>query len=739
MFVEKRARIIAAASTVSACLLLANWAAAQQQVFVDHFSNGSITDSDTIPGFWQQIPNDLSTVTEPVGGPEMLTAQSTGAAGDNYPFAELSATSLQSSFNFFQQPIILSVANMSYSANSVANSLTEFNFGSQLTVQGGTIQTEFNEPSDFSLEICPTNGPNGQIIMGEKANYPNSSTPWDSYQLIGPIGHVTSGAQTLGSQVTGFTLVLDSQFYDLTVTLASGGTKEYSGGLNLMNTGQYPWTTGTYAPGNPELNIETQIGGTTNNTDVASLSIGQLSVSQMSLTYTGGAGDGNYLTAGNWSGLSSTISPTAAANLKITVPDYASSSATFPQVSAPTTVTINNGNGNTITVGTLNFNSTQPYTLNGSIVQLATSGSTGQINVNAGTQTINAELLSYDPQDNLNVVSGATLDINGPVTGNSVLNLAATGAGAVNIVGNFTSNAGALTVSSGAGPVMITGDFASYSGITVNAGTGGMTITDTNVNPNSAGTPGNDFLFHGPLTLNVAAGGALTIDSYLDDPFTNGVGTYPVTKTGAGTASVASLYEIPSVTVTGGTLRLNPSTTANNYLQGASLIYGLTLSGGKFDLTNNDMVLDYSGTSPLQTIRGYLKSGALFSSTASIPLGTTVAYAEATEIGQTSNFYGLATTSSSICMMYTYEGDLNMDGVVNASDVTLMTNGNGSDWYNGDLNYDGVKNADDWALFDLGLAASNARGNINNLPAPEPASLAMVGMLGLGLMKRKRR
>jgi hypothetical protein len=65
-----------------------------------------------------------------------------------------------------------------------------------------------------------------------------------------------------------------------------------------------------------------------------------------------------------------------------------------------------------------------------------------------------------------------------------------------------------------------------------------------------------------------------------------------------------------------------------------------------------------------------------------------------------------------------------------------MASGNGSDWFNGDLNYDGVKNADDWALYQLGVAAS-ARGNINNFPAPEPGSLAMLGAAGFSLVRRR--
>ena len=56
-------------------------------------------------------------------------------------------------------------------------------------------------------------------------------------------------------------------------------------------------------------------------------------------------------------------------------------------------------------------------------------------------------------------------------------------------------------------------------------------------------------------------------------------------------------------------------------------------------------------------------------------------------------------------MKYTYFGDANLDGVVNASDYTLIDNGFNSQtsgplltgWFNGDFNYDGVVNGDDYA------------------------------------------
>ena len=68
----------------------------------------------------------------------------------------------------------------------------------------------------------------------------------------------------------------------------------------------------------------------------------------------------------------------------------------------------------------------------------------------------------------------------------------------------------------------------------------------------------------------------------------------------------------------------------------------------------------------------------------------------ATTLGYADN-----TTLHQVQVKYTWYGDLNLDGVVNNSDLELMGDGQPG-WVGGDLNYDGVVNADDFALFMLG-------------------------------------
>ena len=77
-------------------------------------------------------------------------------------------------------------------------------------------------------------------------------------------------------------------------------------------------------------------------------------------------------------------------------------------------------------------------------------------------------------------------------------------------------------------------------------------------------------------------------------------------------------------------------------------------------------------------------------------------------------------------------GDANLDHVVDALDYVVVSNnyGTGSTWIEGDVNGDGAVNALDYVVISNNYGAH----------APEPATLAMLGLGGLGLvLGRKRR
>jgi hypothetical protein len=206
-------------------------------------------------------------------------------------------------------------------------------------------------------------------------------------------------------------------------------------------------------------------------------------------------------------------------------------------------------------------------------------------------------------------------------------------------------------------------------------------------------------------------------------------------------------------------------------------ITNLNLTGsGKLDLANSSLVFNYTGTtSPLGTlagsgILGKLKSGfnggawngtGISSSTAAgdINSATALGYAEATDLGMTS-FQGQTIANKAVIVKYTYYGDANLDGVVDASDFQRLLDGlvnNSSNWSQGDFTYDGkVDLGNDFDLFLTSyLANGSALGDLAPIilndadltsaqkesmlaVVPEPVSLGMVA-LGACLYGSRRR
>ncbi|HEY1684346.1 MAG TPA: dockerin type I repeat-containing protein [Tepidisphaeraceae bacterium] len=182
---------------------------------------------------------------------------------------------------------------------------------------------------------------------------------------------------------------------------------------------------------------------------------------------------------------------------------------------------------------------------------------------------------------------------------------------------------------------------------------------------------------------------------------------------------------------------------------------------GQLDLTTNSLELDYesSATDPFSTILGYLKSGynkgawngsgIISSSAAAHDAGTGLAVIDTgvTPWPRLNQFGGHnvgsndpvsvspGATGRDVLIMYTWLGDVNLDGTVTESDLQAMTPmSSGATWVNGDFNYDGAVNADDYALFQLG----NALQTGVLAPAPEPGSLVF-GAIALAALRRRKK
>jgi hypothetical protein len=197
----------------------------------------------------------------------------------------------------------------------------------------------------------------------------------------------------------------------------------------------------------------------------------------------------------------------------------------------------------------------------------------------------------------------------------------------------------------------------------------------------------------------------------------------------------------------------------------------------QLDLTNNAMIVDYSTTSPITSIRSLIKAGyaggawtgngITSSMAASSPNSgeggrTALGYAEATALGNISTFFGdpIRPTSGvydAVVVKYTYAGDVNLDGKVDLSDLMTLAqhwNQTNQTWITGDFNYDGVVNVVDLLAFaknwDVGvgnpvngpaLAPILAEFGLPNVTTsiPEPATLALSSIGFIALLQRRRR
>ena len=81
-----------------------------------------------------------------------------------------------------------------------------------------------------------------------------------------------------------------------------------------------------------------------------------------------------------------------------------------------------------------------------------------------------------------------------------------------------------------------------------------------------------------------------------------------------------------------------------------------------------------------------------------------------------------------------HPGDANKDGVVTDADYTLWAdnyNAANATWEQGDFNKDGAVTDADYTIW------ADHYGHTNQDPVPEPATLSLLSLLGLGLVRRR--
>jgi hypothetical protein len=241
-----------------------------------------------------------------------------------------------------------------------------------------------------------------------------------------------------------------------------------------------------------------------------------------------------------------------------------------------------------------------------------------------------------------------------------------------------------------------------------------------------------------------------------------------VTANSGGILSFTNSQHLGTLTVNTGGLINGPS--ANNAVLAVN---GISMSGGKLDLGVNDLIVHAtSGTKAAVYASVYsavtsgfnggawnggsgIESTSAAANSQRLTTLATVLNDDGTGTPFTTTFSGQSVGANDILVKYTWYGDANLDGIVNAADYALLSIGFNSQltgWHNGDFNNDGVINAADFALIDntynfFGGGTLNI-GDLTPLTllgltnVPEPSGLCVfligVGTVGIGRLRAVR-
>jgi hypothetical protein len=195
-----------------------------------------------------------------------------------------------------------------------------------------------------------------------------------------------------------------------------------------------------------------------------------------------------------------------------------------------------------------------------------------------------------------------------------------------------------------------------------------------------------------------------------------------------------------------GTLTISQGRSTSKTSMVGTLSIGAT---SRLDLGDNDLIVNYTGATPFNTIKsqiitGYANgswNGVGINSSAAAVAGTgqrALGYAEASTLGMGS-FSGQTLDGTAVIVRYTAPGDANLDGVVNSIDFTRFVTGYGSAssiWINGDFDYNGKVNSVDFNLLAGNFGTTVSSTTLGSV-VPEPAISAVV-LLGVGTLARRR-
>jgi hypothetical protein len=367
----------------------------------------------------------------------------------------------------------------------------------------------------------------------------------------------------------------------------------------------------------------------------------------------------------------------------------------------------------------------------------ATAGFTAALDLDAINVTGDASRLNTTAAPFTNLAAGAAVNLSAAVDASAVGSFQATHTFATsdqNVPGatarpslELTSQARVFSVAtfpvSGflflpASEPLATGPFSIQSGVTLTkTGPGAMTIDG----PQNNGSASALVVNGGVVTFATGSGGALAL-----------------TVNSGGRAVFAATQDLRAIAVTG-----DGSVDVDNQ----KLIVRDGVIGG-FDGAN------YTGITGLvqraYNFGAWDGPGGLTTSQADAADGLTgLAIATADAAGHAGGtFGGVSVDGDDVLVMYTYAGDANLDGLVDASDYGNIDNWvqfPGTDGYaNGDFNYDGVIDASDYGIIDNSIQLQGAPFPVSAAPAtagtvavPEPSAVMLLAAAAAVFPRRR--
>ncbi len=180
---------------------------------------------------------------------------------------------------------------------------------------------------------------------------------------------------------------------------------------------------------------------------------------------------------------------------------------------------------------------------------------------------------------------------------------------------------------------------------------------------------------------------------------------------------------------------------------------------GRLDLDTGGLVARYAAASPLLAIRDLLASGRSGGTWDGVGIVSSAAAAQADrltavgvldntdeKVGGKTTFEGEPVDATAVLVKYTWGGDANLNGVVDANDYDVIDKSflftpdpDHMGWWTGDFNYDGVIDANDYDLIDKAfLFQTGPLDTGAPSPMPEPATLALLALGAAAALRRRR-